>query len=94
MWDILGGIHENNSYSSVEGGYNFITFSREKEKDNLVSIMREDKVRRCRRALTFFKALLYLVCTCHSFKYREKFPVEDCINWEIQREKISFVYCT
>ena len=35
MWDILGGIHENNSYSSVEDGYdNFITFSRENEKDN------------------------------------------------------------
>lgn len=37
-------------------------FSKEREKDNWVRIIRkEDKVRRCRKVLIFFKVLLYLV---------------------------------
>lgn len=39
-----------------------LAFSKEREKDNWARIIRkEDKVRRCRKALTFLKALPYLV---------------------------------
>lgn len=40
-----------------------LTFSRGREKDNWVKNheRRQSKVRRCRRAITFIKVLLYLV---------------------------------